>query len=130
MTFRDIWLDYQNFRRNYYFYQLPSAKDIYERHAEPVNVETFRVSRWALDLFKNRDRHPYLSPQWLFVRLVMMLTLFYLWRLLRWPIEWYQDWHDPLKPSGAGGSEGAASFGTEEEIRERLRYKKPVKGWL
>ena len=126
MTFRDIWLDYQNFRRNYYFFQIPSPKEIYEKHAEPVDVEKFRVSRWGLDLFKNRDRHPYLSPQWLFVRIVMMIVLFYTWRLLRWPLEKYQDWEDPLKPVGGD----AGILGTEEEVRERLRYKKPAKNWL
>lgn len=85
------------------------------------------MSRWGLDLFKNRDRHMYLSPSWFFIRIIMMIVLFKMWRILRWPIEKYQDWEDPLKPK-TGGEE--ASYGSEEEIRERLRYKRPVKNWL
>jgi hypothetical protein len=98
LTFRDIWIDYQNFRRNYYFYQIESPKEIYAKNEQPVDVDKFKVSRWGLDLFKNRDRHAYLSPSWFFVRIIMMIVLFKVWRVLRWPIEKYQDWEDPLKP--------------------------------
>jgi hypothetical protein len=79
-------------------------------------------------MFKNRNRHAFLSPQWLFVRVMSLLFIFFAWRVLRWPIEKYQDWEDPLKPQGTGGKESVL-LGTEEDIRERLRYKRRVKDW-
>ena len=129
MTFRDIWLDYQNFRRSYYFYQLPTPKEVYEQNEEPVKTEDFKPTRWLLELFKNSSRHPYLSPQWLFVRVVSLIAFFYLWRVLRWPFERYYDWEDPLKPAKSSEGINDVMLGTEEEIRERLRYKRRVKNF-
>jgi hypothetical protein len=43
VTFRDILLDYQNFRRNYYFFQLPTPKEIYEQNEVPVDTANFSL---------------------------------------------------------------------------------------
>ncbi len=53
--------------------------------------------------------------------------MWFAWRLIRKPFEWYYHWQDPLLTEGTDGV--SVKRGTDEEIRERLRYKTKVKDW-
>ncbi len=125
VTFRDIWLDYQNFRRNYYFFQLPTPKEIYEQNEVPVDTANFSLSRWFWELIKNTKKHPYMSPSYYFVRILWLISIFVIWRIGRQPFEWYYHWKDPL----TSGQDGGASLGSAEDLRERAKYKTRAKDW-
>ena len=100
ITFKDIWIDYQNFRKAYYFYQLPTPKEVYEKHEVPVDTKTFRIDQFFFDLFKNHMKHPFLSPSYLFTSISILMFMYFSWRLGRKPFEWYYHFEDPLKSSG------------------------------
>ena len=61
------------------------------------------------------------------MRVVGLMFMFYLYRLVRIPFEMYYDWEDPLLPKGSKKED--VMVGSEEEIRERLKYKRRVANW-
>jgi hypothetical protein len=125
VTFKDIYHDYRNFRSAYYFYQLPSPKEIYEKNEVQIDTKNFKIPNALYDLIKNHKKHVPLSPQYMFNNIMGLIITFYVWRLVRKPFEWYYHWDDPIKAD----DKAAALNLKEEDIRERLRYKRKVKDW-
>jgi len=61
-----------------------------------VDASKFEITRWFWELTKNAKSHQWMSPNFYLVRILFLIAIFYSWRLMRMPIEWYYDWKDPL----------------------------------
>ena len=97
LTFKDIYTDYQHFRSAYYFQQVESPREVFDRNQIPVDVKNFKFFKWLVEFFKKGDDHRRFSVQEYFYKICMLLILWALWRLCRKPIEKYYHWDDPLK---------------------------------
>ena len=101
VTFRDIWIDYKNFRSAYFFFQIESPKEIYAKNEVPVDTEKFDLPRFFVNLFRD-PKTVYLSPSYLFKSICTLIAIFYFWRFLRLPFEYYYHWQDPLIDKSSG----------------------------
>ena len=125
VTFKDIWQDYRNFRSAYYFRQLPTPKEVFEKHEVQVDTKNFRMAIFLVDLFKNHKNPPRGSVSNWFTHLVLIMAVWFGWRIGRKPFEWYYHWDDPLKPDDDTPFAGVRA----QDIRERLRYKTKARDW-
>lgn len=57
VTFKDIYHDYKNFRKAYYFYQLDTPRQIMSKHEVPVDMEKFKLGHSIFEFFKNHHNH-------------------------------------------------------------------------
>lgn len=85
---------------------MPTPKEMYEKTEVPVDTANFSLSRWFWDVIKNAKKHPWMSPNYYFVRILYMITVYAVWRIMRQPFEWYYHWKDPL----TSGVEGEAAL--------------------
>jgi hypothetical protein len=98
---------------------------MYERNEVPIDPEKFSLARWFVDLFRNYNRHEFLSPSYMLARVLVMIAFYGLWRLGRQPFEWYYHYKDPLSSKG----DGSLTLGNPEDIRERAKYKSRERNW-
>ena len=125
VTFSDIWRDYQNYRKAYYFTKvMDTPKEIFQQQEVPVDLDNYSTVETLKQIWKDRHAHPKMSVNSLFCFLVWMSSSFVLFLIIRIPLDWYYDFKDPLEKK----DEAASTVSAEATLR-RLKYKKKVSNW-
>ena len=104
MTFTDIWRDYLNYRKAYFYHPVaPTPKEqnlaYLEKHPVP-NLDTY--STWkTLKYLVNADSDHFrrASPEQLFNKMFWVTVLFITYLVVSLPRMYYYNWWDPYAKS-------------------------------
>ena len=90
VTFRDIMIDYYNYKRAYYNHKaFESPRDQYKAQEIPVDLDNFTIWGTIKHILTHAESYPKASIPAMFVYLAMISFIFVFWRMIRTPIEWY-----------------------------------------
>ena len=97
ITFKDILIDYKNYRENFFMTQVfQTPKEAHKNEEVDVDVDKFNLKTFLIWVFKNSETHPTYSFEHLFSCLCFFIAVISVWSVFRIPIDKYYDWEDPL----------------------------------
>ena len=127
LTFKDIWVDYRNFKDAYYFHQESNPSEYIRRPEAAVEVDmekfSLRQQIWDTVVYGNH-REPKMSAGWHISTGAQMLFAWILIIISYKFVGRYYDWEDPLQTNTKGISQDAESV-IQEGI-EKKRYQKRI----
>ncbi len=87
-------------------------------------MEKFDLKQTLAWTFKNKETYSNISFENFFTNLVYMIAFFILYEIVRYPIEKYYDWEDPLTEEAVGIDET-----NSEATLRKMKYRQKVPGW-
>ena len=90
-----------------------------------MDIENFDIRQPIAWTFKNKETHPNISFENFFTNFVYLIAFCIIYEIVRYPIEKYYDWEDPLTEEAVGIDET-----NSEATLRRMKYRSKVAGWL
>ena len=86
-------------------------------------MEKFDLKQTLAWTFKNKETYSNISFENFVTNLVYMIAFFILYEIVRYPIEKYYDWEDPLTEEAVGIDET-----NSEATLRKMKYRQKVPG--